>query len=320
MEAATVQDHRISAVMLAYNRKPWVEIVLDKLDALPVDEVIVVDHGDDGTSDLVERRRGRARAVRVGHNLGIAGRNLGAAEASGDLLLMLDDDSYPLPGAVERLVAAMDDDPNIAVAGGYVRDVDDDGRPMPRPDLGTFDWFLRAGRNGETPQGGFPAFFYPEGACLMRRDAFLATRGYLEPFFGEVTELELTTRLIGAGWDVRYVPEARFDHMKAPVSRWFERELKLRTRNQIWYFWLHFPPTLATRRIVGYALFDLIQCLSRGALSWWWKGVTEAWRLRSSVRSARDIYPRAVLRRAELNRGRWHIVLLFGHLKARLSR
>ena len=36
-------------------------------------------------------------------NLNIAGRNLAAQKARGELLLMLDDDSYPLPGAVEAL-------------------------------------------------------------------------------------------------------------------------------------------------------------------------------------------------------------------------
>ncbi len=40
----------------------------------------------------------------------------------------------------------------------------------------------------------------------MRREAFLEVGGYLEPLFMVEVEVELTTRLLAAGWDVRYVP------------------------------------------------------------------------------------------------------------------
>lgn len=314
-----IGEHKISAVLLAFERKRWVEIVLDKLASLPVDEVVVVDHGNDGTSGMVDTRGGAVRAVPVGKNLGIGGRNVGAREATGDLLLMLDDDAYPLPGAIESLVATFDSDPKVAIVGGFVRDVDDHGNILKATGLGDFDWFLRAGQTG-SPIEGLPSFFFPEGACMARREAFLEVGGYFGPFFGEVTELELATRLIGRGWDVRYQPAAHFDHMKAQLSRSLKSKLKLRTRNDIWYFLMHFPASLAARRIVTYMLFDLIECTYRGHLGSWWAGVRDAWSKRRVAKAARTPLSREQLRRAEMNRGRLHMKLLWGQLVRRLTR
>src|SRR5262245_54281604 len=151
---------RISAVVLARNRADALRTVLDRLDALPVEEVIVVDNGsEDSTPALVDGWGGKVRRIGAGHNTGVAGRNLGARAAQADLMLMLDDDSYPLAGAVETLAAALGRSPRLAVAGGLVTDVDADGRRLRETEIGTFDWLLRAGRQGPEPPGGFPAIF-----------------------------------------------------------------------------------------------------------------------------------------------------------------
>ena len=307
--------HVVSAVVLAWNRKPFVEIVLDKLAQLPVDEVVVVDHGNDGTSEMVEARGGNVRAVHVGKNLGIGGRNLGANEARGDILVMLDDDAYPHPGAIEKMLEKMDADPGLAILGGFVQELDAEGNVFRRNEPGTFDWFLRAGDTGATPPGGFPAFFFPEGACMARRDAFREVGGYFEPYFSDHTEVELTTRLIAAGWDVRYLPEAVFDHMRTESGLSVARELEFRVRNQCWYFWMYFPPMRAAWRITSYAFFEFFDCLARGAVGSWFKALRGAWRDRALVRPYRKQLPPDVLRRAELNRMSMHWKLLFARVK-----
>ena len=185
-------------------------------------------------------------------------------------------------------------------------------------ELGTFDWFFRAGREGEPGPEGWPAFFFPEGACMVRREAFLEVGGFFEPYFFHTTEVDLATRLLGADWDVRYVPSAEFEHMKAGAGRVGFEGLEYRVRNQLWYFWLHFPTRVAALRIPAYLAFDLIECTYRGVPSAWWRGVREAWRQRDVVRGARRPLPRDVIRRAELNRGRLHLRLLFGQLRRRL--
>jgi GT2 family glycosyltransferase len=308
----------VSVVIITRNRREALWTVLDRLEGLPVDDVVVVDNGStDGTSAALSARGG-VRVVTAGDNLGIAGRNIGAREARGEFLLMLDDDSYPLPGAVETLLAAFRANPRLGVVGGLVRDIDADGRVLLENELGTFDWWLRAGNTGDPPPAGFPAFFFPEGAAMFRRAAYDHAGGFFEPYFYLSSEIDLAARLIARDWEVAYLPTAVFDHLKAPGRRDAEVALYYRIRNHLWYLWLRLPPGVALRRTFGYLAFDLVEATYRRAPGAWGRAVRDAWRLRHVVRDARDPLPRELARRAELNRGRMHVRLLAGQLRERL--
>lgn len=300
--------HSVSAVILAFNRREAVATVISKLTPLPVDEIVVVDNGsEDGTAEMVAALGGRVRLVDPKDNIGIAGRNLGLRAATGDLVLFLDDDSYPLPGAVEALTATFDQHPEVAVVGGFVRDVAADGSIRMSTEPGSFDWWLRAGRHGPAPEGGFPTFFFPEGGCLVRRDAFIEAGGFYEPYFFTVSEIDLTTRLLARGWDVRYEPAALFDHLKVPAGRMARHDiLRLRIRNQLWYFWLRYPAGVAWRRMGQYLFFDMFEAAWRRKPSALTGGVLDAWRQRDRVRADRDPIPPALLDRVEGGRGRAH--------------
>jgi GT2 family glycosyltransferase len=309
---------RLSAVILAFNRADALDVVIDRLGGIPVDEIVVMNAGAPGSAD-VARRDPRAIVVEA-ENVGIANRNLGARRATGELLLMLDDDSYPLPGAVEAMREAFEHDPALGVLGGFVRDVDEAGQVNPAVGPGSFDWFLRAGQQGE-PAEGLPSFFFPEGACMIRRRALIEVGGWFEPYYLALSELDLATRMIAAGWDVRYLPTAPFDHMKASGGmRGIAGTLHYRIRNQIWYFWLRFPAGIAALRIPFYLTFDLIESAYRGTVrSAWLPAIADAWRDRRRVRGMRDPLPRAVRRRAEMNRGRMHVKLLWRQLMRRVG-
>ena len=294
----------VSAVILAFNRADDVDHTLDRLAEEPLDEVIVVDSGDDDTSERVRARGGNVRVIKTG-DIGAAARNYGAAEARSDLL--------------NTLREAITHNQGLALAAGLVLEVDRDGRVIHSQEVGTFDWFLRAGHRGPVPKDGVPTFFFPEGGCMVRRDAFLDVGGFFAPYFFTVSEVDVTTRLIGRGWDVRYFPAAEFEHRKAPGGRASERTMRLRVRNQLWYFWLRFPASVAARRIPAYLAFDLIECLYRGVPRAWSRAVAEAWRERGRVREFRDPLPRSAVRRAELKRGRLHLRLLVHMVRRRLT-
>lgn len=310
----------VSAVVITQSRPRELALVLDRLTSLPVDEVFVVENGATGaTADAHAEERG-ARVIRSSENVGIAARNLAVEQTRGEFLLMLDDDSYPLEGAIEALTAAFRTNPRLGVAAGRVVDVDGEGRVLRSDEPGSFDWFLRAGRSGSPPDG-LPAFFFPEGACMIRRAAFLEASGFFTPFFFTCVELDLATRLLALGWDVRYFPEARFDHLKASDDRASPNTMLYhRIRNHTWYLWLRFPPSLAVRRIPAYLAFDLVEAVYRKAPGAWLRAVRDAWRLRARVGSARRPLPREVIRRAELNRGRMHIRLLAAQLRTARGR
>jgi GT2 family glycosyltransferase len=250
------------------------------------------------------------RLIRPGKNLGITARNLAAKEARGEFLLMLDDDSYPLPGAIETLVGALRSDLRLGVAAGLVRDVDLERGLEKERGSDTFDWWLGGGRSEAEPGAGMPSFFFAEGASIVRREAFLEVGGFFEPYFHTGSGLDLTTVLLAHGWDVRYFPSARFVHLKAEAGRDKTKMLRLRVRNQLWYFYRHFPAGVAARRMPAYLLFDLLQSARSGAVRSWAGGIRDAWRERAAVQGTRRPLPRDVIRRAELNRGRLHLQLI----------
>jgi len=323
----------ISAVILAHRRVRELGLVLDRLAELPVSEILVAGDGTRRAATPVASHGDVARLIepQPGVDLGVAGRNIAARQATGELLLMLDDDSYPLPGSVETMVEAFRRRPRLGIVGGLVREVDSDGRIVSETEPGTFDWFLRAGAIEGMPHHGIPAIFFPEGACMIRREAFLEVGGFFEPYYLTLSELDLATRMLARGWDVRYLPDAGFNHIKHEPPNSDELiqdqrqlglssnhlKLQLRIRNQVWYFWMRFPVMLAVRRIPAYLAFDLLECVYRGVPTAWLAGVRAAWRERGRVRHARAPLSRDLVRRAELNRGRMHVRLLAATVQAR---
>jgi GT2 family glycosyltransferase len=165
------------------------------------------------------------------------------------------------------------------------------------------------------------ADFFAEGGVLIRRDAYLEVGGFFEPYFFTCSEIDLATRLLAAGWDVRYFPAAEFDHMKPEGHGAGSRlALQYRIRNNAWYYWLHFPPAVAARRIPAYLAFDLIESVHRGMPGVWPKGIREAWTQRGAVRRYRRPVPRDLVSRIEIKRGRLHLKILGRALRRRLTR
>ena len=301
----------VTAVVPTLLPRSELATVLDALGDEPLGEVIVVENGP----NLELEERPGVRILRPGRNLGIAARNLAAREAKSELLLMLDDDSYPLPGAVETLVAAFERDHRLGVAGGLVRDVDPVTGAETERGTNTFDYWLG---DPTRPDDEVPSFFFPEGACMMRREAFLEAGGYFEPYIHAGAGLDLATTLLAHGWDVRYVPTAKFVHLKAGSGRDKSAMLRARVRNQLWYFYRHFPASVAARRIPAYLAFDLLESVKSGSTGAWRRGIYDAWHQRAAVRGTRKPLPRETIRRAELNRGRRHVHLLADRIAGQL--
>ena len=237
-------------------------------------------------------------------------RNLAAIEASNDFLLMLDDDSYPLPGAIETLTQALEDDPRLAVAAGLVRDVDlERGTEKERGD-DTFDYWLGRGQGEDVPESGLPSFFFAEGASMVRREAFLEVGGFFEPFFHACVGLDIRHR---AAWPRLGCPLLPLGPFRPLQDRRRSRQDQDAAPPCAEPALVLLPPLPGKRGRApypAYLLFDLLESAKSGALRPWTRGVHDAWRERASVQGTREPLPREVIRRAELNRGRLHLRLV----------
>ncbi|HEX5438116.1 MAG TPA: glycosyltransferase family 2 protein [Gemmatimonadaceae bacterium] len=110
----------LTACVINYNGEDYLECSLGALAShgAPLSEVVLVDNAStDGSRLLVETRFPGVRLVALPRNLGAAAaRNVALQQARTDLVLLIDNDVAPAPGAIEALASALQRTPDAAVA------------------------------------------------------------------------------------------------------------------------------------------------------------------------------------------------------------
>jgi GT2 family glycosyltransferase len=263
------------------------------------DELIVADNGStDGSLALAAQLAPQARRVDLGENRGFAAAcNAAAAEASGDLLVLLNPDAKPLPGfgeAIRRPAAeGRDWDAWMAlVVCERGTTVNTAGNPV------HFTGIAWAGGHGEPLRQQLEPRQVPtaSGACLaIPLQRWRALGGFAEQFFLYHEDVDLSFRIRLAGGLVGIEPEAVVDHEyefggRPQKWRWLERNR--------WAFLIRvYPgPLLA---LVAPALVATELVMLPAALAGGWLGQ----KLRANVDVVRWL-PRLLRERRAIQRGR----------------
>jgi GT2 family glycosyltransferase len=192
----------VSAVYLAYNRKDELRESVRRLlseSGYPPDrlELIVVDNAStDGTAEMIREEFPAVTVIETGANLGAPGWNAGFRVARGDYILILDDDAYPLPGALRCAVEAAREEDAGLVSFTVISSHDESHR---------FNDEYRTG-----------LLSYWGCAALVSRAALDELDGYDPNIFIWANELEFTMRLLDKGFTHVYLPDAVAVHMKEP--------------------------------------------------------------------------------------------------------
>ncbi|MBU0719404.1 MAG: glycosyltransferase, partial [Planctomycetes bacterium] len=202
----------VSFVLATHNRRAVVMRTLSHLPACGLErrnyEVIVVDNAStDGTSEAVRpevdvliRRRG---------NAGSCAKAFGVTRARGQYIVFLDDDSFPRPGSVDRMLRRFEADQNLAAAGFAVH----------LPD-------------GQLEGSALPGVFIGCGVGL-RADALRMVGGLDRTFFMQAEEYDLSFRLVAAGWKVAVFDDLQVDHLKTSHARANDRVTYCDIRNNL---------------------------------------------------------------------------------------
>jgi GT2 family glycosyltransferase len=251
----------LSLIIVNWNRRDELARNLEHLARLrrrgPDFEVIVVDNGStDGSAEwLAERARDGdgLRLVRAGSNLGPArGRNLGIEVARGKYVVFLDSDALVSPRALGRLRDRMEADPRLGIAG--CRILNGASRRL--------DQWVYAEPAATHERREFETYSFSAAGAIVRVEALRAAGPFWDDLFIYNEEVDLSIRVIRAGYKVIYTPEARVYHYASPRGRggpgvyWYYQ-----ARNWIWIFYRYYPAGARNRNVALYVLIYLAKGL-----------------------------------------------------------
>jgi len=187
---------------------------------LPADEfdIHVVDNAStDGTAARVREQFPTVHLIASNRNGGSVAKNLALPNALGRYIVFLDDDSFPAPGAIARMIRHFEDDPQLGAATFTVE----------LPD-------------GSQECSAYPDVFIGCGVGLRRR-ALRLVGGLPDDFFMQAEEYDLSLRLLDGGWKVRRFEDLLVHHLKTPRARISSRTMRLDVRNNLYLILRHFP-------------------------------------------------------------------------------
>jgi GT2 family glycosyltransferase len=180
-------------------------------------DIVVVDNASAERSiALLPERFEALRVLRNEENLGFVGAsNQGIEASSGELVLLLNDDTVLEPGALTALVDALARHPSWGACQAKLLLMDDPARLDTAGSFLTATGFLvhRGAFERDDGFGASDEIFAAKGAALLVRRQALAVVGAFDPeFFAYFEETDLCWRLWLAGWEVGFAADARVLH------------------------------------------------------------------------------------------------------------
>lgn len=303
---------RVTAVVLNYNGRELLEVVLPSLAAQTYTDFDVVVVDDASSDDSVTYLRDNWPDVAVvstgAANVGVsAALNVAVGVARGELVALLNNDLELEPEWLAELVAALDRHPDAASAAGKLlrysqRDVIDSAGDVFTPAAAAF------GRGaGERDVGQYDleeyVFAPTAGAALYRVSAFSEVGPFDESFYAYFEDVDWGLRALLLGRRSRYVPSARGYHMGSRTTRPTinRRFYELQHRNTLAVLVKDVPLRFIVRhapRIAGHHLLSLLYSARAGLLRAHIRGLAQAvaampaWlRMRRRIQGSRQISP-----------------------------
>lgn len=260
---------RFSLIVLNWNKCDLLRACLASIEQQDYSdyEVIVVDNGsEDDSCEMVERDYASFRLIRVGENTGFCrGNNIGIAEAGGEVIVLVNNDSELRTDFLSRLSAGCNADP---AAGMYATKVLMYDRPQIIDSAGLLvypDGVCRSRGWLESDGGEYdePAeILGPAGCAAAYRRTMLDDVGLLDDrYFAYLEDLDLAFRGQLRGWRCRYVPDAVSHHKKSMTSGYHSAfKAHMVERNRLWNVLKLFP----LRLLALSPLYTLVRYAAQG--------------------------------------------------------
>ena len=231
------------------------------------DEIfIVTDACSDGTVEMVRSEFPKCRLhVNETNHGSIHSRDFILRQATGDLVLCLDDDSYPLaPDFFARLPGVFEAHPEVAI--------------FTFPELRDGDVYIPSDKTPDTP--GHYVSAYANGAAAMRRQDYLDAPGYPAFFYHAYEEPDYALQCYARGRATWFEPSLTIRHHFSEVNRNGQRTHHFNARNELWSVWMRCPwPWLPV--VALYRLFRQFAHACSEGFEWvlkeplWWRDAVQ---------------------------------------------
>jgi GT2 family glycosyltransferase len=235
---------------------------------------------DDGTVSNTETLKAEIGQVRLIVNEAgkgsVASRDRMMREAKGDLVLALDDDSYPEQlDCLAHIVPLFEQNPNLAIAH-FPQRTDEYPKTLTQTDFGP----PRLTRS------------FANSGAVLRRSTYLQLPGFETKFFHAYEEPDYALQCVAAGYEVLFTPLVTIRHHYSGVTRSEMRTHHRHSRNELWSVLLRcpFPQCLG---LAAYRIFSQFRyACKRGPQwilrepIWWWqviKGVPDCLKKRHPI-------------------------------------
>jgi GT2 family glycosyltransferase len=268
---------RVSIVIVSWNARNLLRTCLPSVvnTDYPNFEILIADNAStDGSAAWVAREYPSVKIVRHPENwLFCRGNNAALPHATGDFILLLNNDVEVPPGWLHPLVEAMteardvgavqpkllqyDDRDRFEYAGGAGGFIDRVGYPFTRGRL--FDSLERDRGQYDDARD----IFWATGSAILLRRSALDEVGLLDPRFEmHMEEIDLCWRLQRHGYRIRVEPESQVYHIGgASLPQGSPRKTYYNYRNSLLLLYKNLPPSVWRRTM---ALRILCDCAALG--------------------------------------------------------
>ena len=235
--------------------------VLQQLNPAPLEVLITM---DGCTVDVVEAVKGELPEARVFVNqvgLGsVASRDRMMREAKGDLVLALDDDSYPEQlDCIARIVPFFQQRPTLAVLH-FLQRSDEYPETLAQTKLGSEEHLTRS---------------FANSGAVLRRSIYLQLPGFEPRFYHMYEEPDYALQCVAAGCDVLFSPIVTIRHHYSGQARDEIRIHHRHARNEFWSTLMRCPFPFALG-MIGWRVLSQFRYACKRGWSWvvreprWW--------------------------------------------------
>jgi GT2 family glycosyltransferase len=200
--------------------------VLRGLNPPPHEVLITADGCTDDTVEVVRQELPGAKLIVNEAGRGsVASRDRMMREAQGDLVLALDDDSYPEePDCLAKIVPLFEQNPRLAIAH-FPQRTDEYPETLTQTDFGP---------------AKLTRSFANSGAVLLRA-VYLELPGFEPKFFHMYEEPDYALQCVAAGLEVLFTPAITVRHHYSGATRSEMRNHHRHSRNEFWAVLLRCP-------------------------------------------------------------------------------